>query len=81
MEGKTDAFVLKHSHVYLNVETRFVISKLVDNAIVGRTVAPFMWREEELKTIELYMTIENIRFSNEIQYTLHTENNCLLSPI
>ena len=37
--------------------------------------------QEELETMDLYMNIENIRFSNEIDYTISVDENLDLSTI
>ncbi|UJH68881.1 tetratricopeptide repeat protein [Allomuricauda sp. SCSIO 65647] len=37
--------------------------------------------EEELETLELYMNIENIRFSNEIDFTINIDKNIDLGQI
>lgn len=36
---------------------------------------------EELETMDLYMTIENIRFSNEINFTIHIDETINLKTI
>ncbi|KPM31943.1 Putative signal transduction histidine kinase [Croceitalea dokdonensis DOKDO 023] len=49
-------------------------SKLVRRILEGSSLKETAL-SEELETVELYLNIENIRFSNEINYTIQVEDN------
>ena len=49
-------------------------SKLVRRILEGSTIKETLL-SEELETVELYLNIENIRFSNEIDYSINVEED------
>jgi len=55
-------------------------SKLVRKILESSSVKEVSL-EEELETMDLYMNIENIRFSNEISYTINVDENLDLQNI
>ena len=55
-------------------------SKLVRKILESSTLKE-VTLEEELETMDLYMNIENIRFSNEINYQINIDNTLNLSAI
>ncbi|WP_291869506.1 tetratricopeptide repeat protein [Maribacter sp.] len=59
----------KNAVYYLNKFSKLVRKILEASTLKEITLA------EELETVELYLNIENIRFSNEINYTISIEDN------
>lgn len=57
----------KNAVHYLNKFSKLMRKILENSAIKEVTLA------QELETMDLYMTIENIRFSNEIDFTIHID--------
>jgi sensor histidine kinase YesM len=55
-------------------------SKLI-RRILEASTSKEVTLQEELQTIDLYMTIENIRFSNEIDFTINVHENMNLENI
>ncbi|WP_226789258.1 tetratricopeptide repeat protein [Polaribacter reichenbachii] len=55
-------------------------SKLVRKILESSTLKEVSL-QEELETMDLYMNIENIRFSNEIDYTINVDESLNLSKI
>ena len=55
-------------------------SKLVRKILEASTLKEVSL-QEELETMDLYMNIENIRFSNEIDYTINVDENLDLTKI
>ena len=55
-------------------------SKLVRKILESSTLKE-VTLQEELETMDLYMNIENIRFSNEINYSINVDENIDLSKI
>lgn len=55
-------------------------SKLVRKILESSTLKE-VTLQEELETMDLYMNIENIRFSNEISYTINVDENLDLSKV
>ncbi len=55
-------------------------SKLVRKILESSTLKE-VTLQEELETMDLYMNIENIRFSNEINYSINVDENLDLSRI
>ncbi|HXJ99356.1 MAG TPA: tetratricopeptide repeat protein [Gelidibacter sp.] len=60
---------------YLNKFSKFIRKILI--ASTEKEIS----LEEELETMQLYMNIENIRFSNDIDFTIHVEPNLDISTI
>ncbi len=65
----------KNAVYYLNK-----FAKLIRKILEASKVKEISLREE-LETMELYMSIENIRFNNEINYTFNVDNNLKLDSI
>jgi tetratricopeptide (TPR) repeat protein len=65
----------KNAVYYLNK-----FSKLVRKILESSTLKEVSL-QEELETMDLYMNIENIRFSNEINYSINVDENLDLSKI
>ena len=55
-------------------------SKLIRRILEASTSKEFSL-QEELETMDLYMTIENIRFSNEIDFNINVDENLSLTSI
>ncbi|MCC7028881.1 MAG: histidine kinase, partial [Chitinophagaceae bacterium] len=64
-------YILKND---TRLASRYLIkfSQLVRN-ILNNSSSPYITLEEELKTIELYMLIEGMRFSNQFSYKIDVE--------
>ena len=60
---------------YLNKFSKFIRKILI--ASTEKEIS----LEEELETMQLYMNIENIRFSNDIDFTIHVEPNLDISTV
>jgi tetratricopeptide (TPR) repeat protein len=65
----------KNAVHYLNKFSKLVRKILESSKLKEVTL------QEELETMDLYMNIENIRFSNEIEYTINVDNSLNLIEI
>lgn len=65
----------EHAVYYLNKFSKLIRKILIASKEKEITLA------EELETMKLYINIENIRFSNEIEYTTHIEDDIDLEGI
>lgn len=65
----------KNAVHYLNKFSKLVRKILESSSVKEVTL------KEELETVDLYMNIENIRFSNEIQFEIKVDNSLDLSAV